>query len=215
MGADDLQLGEVRGHVVQMDGLGELELVAHAARGAGAGAGHAAVEQDRQLQLLAFLPQGVEAGVVGEELLPGRVDLAHAVQPHVLDALDLLQRHLLLPRIDDAEAHEDVGVPLHAVGHVLVGNRGQARDGLVGGVHDHGHHVARAVLVRHLVHGDGLAFPLEVLGHLLRAIALGAEGQLVAKVHVHVNGNRVRNRVHTSSSLGVSRKWRRPSTSLR
>ncbi len=78
MRADDLQLGKIRRHFVEMNRLAVFQFDAHAARSAGTGGGHAAMEKNRHVELGALLPERIEANVVGEKVLARRIELAHA-----------------------------------------------------------------------------------------------------------------------------------------
>src|SRR5579875_2623093 len=113
MGTDDLQLGEVGGHVVEVwNGPGVLELDAHATWCPSACRRHARVEQRDEAEFLDRLPQGVEAGVVRVEVLAGWVELPDTLQSKVGTPADFLDGQPPHPGVHDAEPDQYVGVRL-------------------------------------------------------------------------------------------------------
>jgi hypothetical protein len=70
---------------------------------------------------------------------------------------------------------------------VIVGHWRQTGYGFVSGVHDNGHHLTRAILIRHLVDGNRRSFPAEVSGHLRRPVAFGFLGGFIGQVDVNVD----------------------------
>ena len=181
MRADDFQLGKIRRHFVEMDRLAIFQFDAHAAGGAGAGRRHAAVKQDRHIEFGALFPERIEADVVGEKMLARRIEFAHARQSQIFAAFDFVQGELAGPRIDGAEGQEHVGMFFYCAGDMIVGHGSQAGDGLVARVHDHRHHLARAVLVGHLVNGNRRPFAAKIFRHLCGAIAFSLLGGFIGK----------------------------------
>src|SRR6478672_2933964 len=115
MRRDDLQLGKVRGDIVEVNRLGILELGSAPSRGAGAGGRQATVKKHRQSLLLDLFPEGIEAQIVGEKMLPRRIEFTDSMESQLfLAAADLLERQLSLPRIDNAEAQKYVRVLAHS-----------------------------------------------------------------------------------------------------
>ena len=141
---DDLELGEVCGHVVEMrDRPGSLELVPHAAGSPGSGSGEPHVEHHDDAQILARLPDRIERLVVREELLAHRVQLTDALDPELRMAPpDLFDGCRSFVRIDACERDEHVGVGFDGRADEIVGRTGHSRDRLVVGVAQHGHHLA-------------------------------------------------------------------------
>jgi hypothetical protein len=60
-----------------------------------------------------------------------------------------------------------------SAGNVVVGNRRESGHCLVPRIHDDGHHLARPVLVSHLVDRDRRSLTAKVFCHLRRAVAFG------------------------------------------
>ena len=103
MGADDLQLRKIGGDFVQINRLAVFQFNAHAARRAGSRRRHAAVKQNRHVELGAFFPKRIKANVVGKKVLPRRIELAHPVQTEIFTATNFIQCELAGPGIDGAE----------------------------------------------------------------------------------------------------------------
>ena len=151
MGADDRQLGEFGGHVVEENRSREPELDATTAPDTRAEAGSARVEQHRHIELDRRRVQVVEAPVVGGEALAARVQL-EAAQAELGDGpAQLGDRRPSLPGVDGGEPGEHVGVLLDTRGHEVVGQRRQAHRRLRVPREQDGEHVVGAELVGHLV----------------------------------------------------------------
>jgi hypothetical protein len=106
-------------------------------------------------------------------MLPRRIKLAHARQSQVFATPDFVQSHLAGPRIDGAKRQKHIGMFFDCAGNVVVGHRREAGNRFVSCIHDDGHHLARAVLVRHLVDGDRWSLTAKVFRHLGRAGTFG------------------------------------------
>src|SRR5215813_3026708 len=68
---DDREAGKIGGHVIEMQRVSVLQLESAAARSSCADAGLPRVRDERDSQLDAFLPERVEARVIGEKGLSG------------------------------------------------------------------------------------------------------------------------------------------------
>ena len=151
MGADDLELGEVGRHVVEQDRPRVTEFDPSAPGHSCPQSGGAGMEDDGYAELDGNGVEVVEATLVGCEALATGVEL-ETTQAQVGDRPpQLVARRLPLPRVDRGEAHERVGVAVHAVGHEVVGERGQAHGALRVPGQQHTEHVVGAELLGHLV----------------------------------------------------------------
>src|SRR5262249_37237825 len=72
---DDREVGKIGGHVIEMQRMRVLQLESAAAWGSRADAGLPSVGNERDSQLNAFLPERIEARVVREKGLSGRMEL--------------------------------------------------------------------------------------------------------------------------------------------
>ena len=159
---DDLQIGEVGGHTVNMTGMGVVHHgVAHQRCGAGG-------DDNRNIQLTALGIDGIVPGMIGGDARQIGIDgsAAHAV---IIDhALEFVDGGHALVRVETGEADELVGVLLHQ-GH----NAGVGGAKAVGGFSvAAGHHALDHALLFHvgddLFNGLGLG-PVGVLEKLEHA----------------------------------------------
>src|SRR4029453_1919397 len=95
-----------------------------------------------------------KAHVVRKEMLPRRIKLAHARQSQVFATSDFVQSHPPGPGIDGAKGQELMGIFFDRAGNMIVGHWREPGNRLVPRIHDDGHHLARPILVSHLVDGD-------------------------------------------------------------
>ena len=181
--------GKSASDIVEVNRLGILELGSASFRSAGAGGRQAAVKKHRQSMLLDLFPERIEAQIVGEKMLPRGIELTDSMQTQLFfAAANLLERQLSLPRIDDAEAQKYIRVLTHSRSDMIIRNRRETGDGHIRRVHEHGHHLPRAILIGHFVDGDHLKFISHVAGHLLCAAAPGPDAHFIDQMDVHIDG---------------------------
>ena len=188
MGADDRQLGEVGGHVVEENRSREAELDPATTPDTRAEAGRARVEQRRHAELDRCRVQVVEAPVVRGEALTARVQL-EAAQAELGDGpAQLGDRRPSLPGVDRGEPGEHVGVALDTRGDEVVGQRRQAHRRLRVPREQDGEHVVGAELVGHLVDGAQRHLGAEVtLGRLAERAERRHHPLRRRQVHVQVD----------------------------
>ena len=132
-----VSVGKVGRQMVEVDRPRVVESLAAAAGRTGAGGHHAGVKQHRDVQAGGGVEELRKAPVVGIELLPARVELGALEAQLAHRPLELAHRQLALPRVDAAEADEDVGVLATRRGQLVVGIRRYAGGGLGVGAEQH------------------------------------------------------------------------------
>ena len=173
MREDDLQVGEIRRHIVHVHRVGIFQPHSHAAGHARADAGLAGVKQCDRAAVVDRFVQRIGHPVVGVKTLHGRVEFkaANAVFLHQL--FRLAHAKLALVRIDRDEGDQDVEVVGRHFQHLVIVVA--AETGLAFGVdrEDHGRDVFRAVIGRGFRHGRRmLVRRFEVLRHALLKIVI-------------------------------------------
>ena len=188
MAGDDREVGEVRRDVVEMrDGPAVLELEAHAARSPRAEPGGPGVELDGLAEGPAEVVERVEAVVVREEGLGGRLELqAHETERREA-ALRLAEGLATAPGIDHGPAtRERLREPPDQVGDVVIGQwrPAGARRGVP--ADDAGAHPGLPEVLDHLGLGADVRPELVVALHGVEVgpprLVLGACGQVAVDV---------------------------------
>ena len=171
MREDDRHVGKVGRHLVDVHGIGILQLQPRSARHACADPGLAGVEDCRQLVFSDHLIEGIGIAVVREEGLGRRMEL-EAFYPVVLDQRARhAHTHAAPCRVDAGEGDADVAVLVRRFRDFLVGDPLDAHAALAVHGEYHEPHLPLTVVRCHLI--DGL-----VLGRVPEIPAAGFEAFL-------------------------------------
>jgi hypothetical protein len=158
---NDLEVGEVGGHVVEAHRVRVLEPQPAAAREARANAAVSRVEERRQPGLGDHLVQRIGSAVVREELLEVGMEL-EAPDAVVVDQAARSLDRVAPARVDARERDQHVGVRRGAVGDLLVRDRRDAAPGFpVDREHDCGY-PPLTIVGGDIVHGRQLSGAPEV-----------------------------------------------------
>ena len=183
MGEDDLEVGEVRRHVVHVHRVGIFQPHPHAAGHAAADAGLPGVEQRDGPAVADRLVERIGHAVVGVEALHGRMEF-EAPDAVFLDQLPrLADPELALVRIDADERDQHVGVLGGGLQHLVIVVA--AESGLALGVdrEDHRGDFLGAVVGRGFRHRRRmLVRRLEIFGHLRLEVVIAVVGMHAARL---------------------------------